>query len=76
VYAEIDVKKLVELVGISRKYKDYAPKNSMDRKRLPGRIEEALRKYDSLKNSEHPLVAREAKNSLADLKWALAGAKR
>lgn len=76
VYAETDVKKLVELVGISRKYKDYAPKNSMDRKRLPGRIEEALRKYDSLKNSEHPLVAREAKNSLADLKWALAGAKR
>ncbi len=70
------IKDLTALVAASRKYKDYAPKNTMARNRLPGQIEDVIKKYENLKGSENPVVAREAKGALADLAWALAGAKK
>ena len=36
------------------------------------KLEDALRKCISLKQSSDPRVAQEAKNALADIKWALA----
>lgn len=35
-------------------------------------MEDALRKYGSLKQSADPRVVQEAKNALADIKWAMA----
>ena len=35
-------------------------------------IESAVEKFSSLKESENPHVAQEAKNALADLAWAKA----
>lgn len=70
------IRDLTELVAVSRKYKDYAPKTAMDRNRLPGRIEDALRRFKNLKDSENEIVAREARCAIADLVWKLAGVKK
>lgn len=70
------IRDLTALVTASRKYKDHVPKNKMARNRLPGRIEAVIKKYGNLKDNENPVVAREAKGALADLMWALAGAKK
>lgn len=67
-----DIKKLGALVAFAASVKDYAPKNPMDRRRLPIQISEALRKYAPLKESADPRVAQEAKNALADLQWTKA----
>ena len=45
----------------------------MKKAKLKKSMEVALRKYASLKQSPDPRVAQEAKNALADIKWALAG---
>lgn len=71
-----DIKNLTELVAASRKYKDYRPKNRMALKRMPGNIEAVIKKHEGLKESENAIVAREAKCAIADLLWALAGAKK
>lgn len=72
-----DVKALAELVKFSKSVKDLravSPKKAeMIKPRLIGKIDSAISRYASLKESENPLVVQEAKNSLADLAWAKAG---
>ena len=70
-----DVKTLAELVAFARDAKDHpdlGPKEQMKKVKLKKSMEDALRKYASLKQSSDPRVAQEAKNALADIKWAQA----
>lgn len=70
-----DVKKLAELVDFARKAKDapaFTDKQKMQKKKLAAQIKTALSKYAKLTESADPRVVQEAKNSLADLKWAAA----
>ena len=70
-----DVKTLAELVAFAMDAKDHpdlGPKEQMKKVQLKKSMEDALRKYASLKQSPDPRVAQEAKNALADIKWAQA----
>ena len=71
-----DVEKLAELVAMARKAKDLKPfdpvKAKAQRAKALKTIENAISKYEKLKQSGNPLVVQEAKNALADLKWAKA----
>ena len=79
-FAEIakipDLKKLADLVKFAKSVKDLRaidPKKArMVKSRLAGKIDEAVKKFAPLKESENPLVVQEAKNALADLAWARA----
>lgn len=72
-----DVKKLAELVKLSKTLKDFQkvdPKKARTMKpKIEAKIKELLSKYAPLKESANPLVVQEAKNALADLAWAKAG---
>lgn len=73
-----EIKKLAELVDMARKSKDapeFGPKKQAQKQRYVIGVKNALKKYESLKNAQDARVAQEAKNSLADLKWALASQK-
>lgn len=71
-----DIAKLVELVRFAKGVKDLRaidPKKArLVKSRLAGKIDDAVRKFAPLKDSENPLVVQEAKNALADLAWARA----
>ena len=70
-----DVKTPAALVSVAREAKDhpdFGPKEQMKKAKLKKSMEDALRKYASLKQSSDPRVAQEAKNALADIKWTLA----
>ena len=70
-----DVRTLAALVSVAREAKDhpdFGPKEQMKKAKHKKSMEDALRKYASLKQSSDPRVAQEAKNALADIKWALA----
>lgn len=79
-FAEIakipDLKKLADLVKFAKSVKDLRaidPKKArMVKSRLAGKIDDAVKKFEPLKESENPLVVQEAKNALADLAWARA----
>ena len=47
-------------------------KDQQKKDKLKASMEEALKKYSSLKQSADPRVAQEAKNALADIKWSMA----
>jgi hypothetical protein len=64
-----EVRRVSRIVEVSRRLKDFAPKVPMDAKRYPGKVREALRRYSDLKGIADPRLVREAKNSIADLKW-------
>lgn len=67
-----EVKKLAKLVETTRLIKD-RDKNSRASKRLSAAtLENLIRQYSVLTQSENPLIAQEAKNSLADLKFVKA----
>jgi len=67
-----EVKKLAKLVELSRQVKDRDMADRKAQKVTPDILEKAMEKYDSLKQSEDPAVAQEAKNALADMKWSAA----
>ena len=71
-----DIKKLAELVRFAKSVKDCReldPKKAKAVKsRLVAKIKEVSAKSAALKESENPLVVREAKNALAELAWAKA----
>ena len=73
--ARKDVRKLAELVDFAKRAKDlrpFDPKKAATQKRaFASKLNNALIKYASLKESEDPQIAQEAKNSLADIKWTL-----
>ena len=70
-----DVKALAELVAFARTAKDHpviGAKEQVKMAKLKKSMEDALRKYASLKESSDPRVVQEAKNALADIKWTMA----
>lgn len=67
-----EVKKLAKLVETTRLIKD-RDKNSRASKRLSAAtLENLIKQYSVLTQSDNPLIAQEAKNSLADLKFVKA----
>lgn len=70
--ADKDVPKLAKLVEIARLVKDRDSASSASKRMSPARLTELQRRYESLKTSANPLVAQEAKNSLADIEFVKA----
>jgi len=70
---DAEVQKLVRLVAFAKMAKDFDPANKKTKGKVTkSRIETTVKVYEPLKESKNALVAQEAKNSLADLKWVLA----
>ena len=70
-----DIKKLVELVKFAKQAKDmrtFRAEQKDKKAKFAKMIEGAISKYASLKESEDPRVAQEAKNAIADLLWTQA----
>lgn len=70
-----DVKRLSELVEFAKKAKDmreFDAKNALKKEKFAKMVAEAIGKYEPLTESKDLRVVREAKNSLADLKWTQA----
>ena len=68
-----DIEKLVRLVEFARRARDYDPKAKRQKFRITkAKIEMMMKACEPLKQHENPNVVQEAKNSLADLKWAAA----
>lgn len=71
-YAEFssngEIRKLANLVELSRLVKDCDAEKS--KKMKPGHLDRFEEKFGSLKKSENPFVAQEAKNALADVALA------
>lgn len=64
------VRKLAKLVELSRQVKDRDPQSKRAKKLTPAHLEKAIEKYSELAQDADPNVVQEAKNSLADIKWA------
>ena len=67
-----DVRELAQLVEISRLVKDRDRTTATSKRITPGMIEDAIDRYSPLKSNKNPAFAQEAKNALAELKWAAA----
>lgn len=70
-----DVKKLAELVAFAKRAKDmpaFDGKQQAKKAKLAKAIKDAVSKFAKLTESADARVSQEAKNSLADLKWAVA----
>lgn len=69
------VDKVADLVRFAKQAKDtkvFDPKKQSMKAKFAQSVKAAISKYAALKDVEDPRLAQEAKNSLADLKWALA----
>jgi len=65
--------RLAKLEQLAAQVREYNPANKRARvKFTKAKIEAEAKKYADLKESEDPVVVREAKNCLADLAWAAA----
>jgi hypothetical protein len=73
---DAEVKKLAKLVELSRQVKDRDVADRKVQQITPELLEKAMEKFDSLKKSARPVVAQEAKNALADMKWSAAEISR
>lgn len=68
-----ELKKLAKLVSLAAAVKDRDQADGkQERKITPQLIEKAIEKFSSLKESSDPRIVQEAKNALAELKWAQA----
>lgn len=68
-----DIEKLARLVEFARRARDYDPKVKRQKFRITkANIESMMKTCEPLKQHANPNVVQEAKNSLADLKWAAA----
>ena len=70
-----NLKKVAELVEFARKAKDppvFGPKDAAKKAKYRELLDEVISKCDVFKGHPDPRVAQEAKNALADLKWARA----
>jgi len=65
-----EVKRLAKLVEIARLVKDRDTDSAQAKKMRPEHLERIEEKYGSLKKSENPYVAQEAKNALVDILFA------
>jgi len=69
---DAEVQKLAKLVAFARLAKDFDPKNKKTKGKVTrAKIESIIQSSGSLKDSANELVAQEAKNAIADLKWSL-----
>lgn len=65
-----EIKKLAKLVELSRQVKDRDVSSKAAQRLTPEILQTATEKYAPLKQSADPLVAQEAKNALADIKFS------
>ncbi|MCR5413563.1 MAG: hypothetical protein K6F50_02390 [Kiritimatiellae bacterium] len=71
-----EVRKLAKLVELSRLVRD-RDKSSKSSKRLTkSLLEKEIEKYEPLKKSSNPCIVQEAKNAIADMKFAAASMKK
>lgn len=69
---DAEITKLAKLVSFTEEVKDRDPNSKQAQKLTAGMLAGAIKKYESLKDSENPDVVQEAKNCLAELKWVAA----
>ena len=67
-----EIKKLSKLVAAAKLVKDRDPNSAASQKVTKDKIEILIEKYEPLKQCRDPNVVQEAKNALAELKWASA----
>ena len=70
------LKRLVELVKYARQAKDMHPfgeRQTAQREKFAKNLDRAIKNFSPLTQSSDPRVSQEAKNAIADLKWARAG---
>lgn len=70
------LKRLVELVKYARQAKDMHPfgeRQTAQREKFAKSLDRAIKNFTPLTLSSDPRVSQEAKNAIADLKWARAG---
>lgn len=68
-----DIEKLAKIVEFARRARDYDPTAKRQKFKITkAKIEMAIKSGEALKQHDNPNVVQEAKNSLADLKWAAA----
>ena len=65
-----DIKRLAKLVELSRLVKDRDENAKTKHRITPEVLEKTIEKYSDLKQNANPAVAQEAKNALADMKFA------
>ena len=68
--ATTEIKKLANLVELSRLVKDRDSEADKSKKIRPEQLDRFEEKFGSLKKSDNPFVAQEAKNALADVAFA------
>ena len=66
------MKKLARLVELARQVKDRDAAAQSAQRLSPAAAERAAEKFASLKESLNENIVQEAKNALADIKWAAA----
>lgn len=71
-----EVKKLAKLVEIARLVKDRDADSKAGQKVTKAGIDKYIEKYESLKGNANPFISQEAKNAIADLKFAQATLKK
>lgn len=70
-----EVKKIAKLEEVARRVKDFDPKTKKNGKTVrvsKEKVEALIAGAAELKESKNPLIVQEAKNCIADLKWATA----
>ncbi len=70
--ADSEVKKLAKLVELSRLVRDRDSSTSAAKRLTKAKIDSEIEKYLPLKDSANPNIVQEAKNAIADLKFAAA----
>ncbi len=69
---DAEVKKLSKLVELARLVKDRDTASSAGKRMTKAHLEKQIKLYEPLKESENEFVSQEAKNAIADLKFAQA----
>ena len=70
-----DLKKVTDLIEFARKAKDpplFGPKDGAKKTKYQKLVSDVVSKCEAFKEHSDPRVAQEAKNAIADLKWAQA----
>jgi hypothetical protein len=70
-----DILKLAKLEALANQAKNRDFSDNKAKKLSAAKLEKVLDVFSYLKMSSDPLVAQEAKNSLAEIMWALASVK-
>ena len=71
-----EIKKLAKLVETAKLVKDRDKTSRASQRLRASALENVIRQYSALTKSENPIIAQEAKNSIAELKFVQAELKR